>query len=465
MSTIGGVGFQASAFANKPVLEADLDAGGFNIKNVNLLGAQTLTGNLNAPTLNATTVVATTLTGTLSTASQPNVTSVGTQAAALNMGTNNITNAGSVAATSATIGSVTVSGTSISTSTGAGHLNISKNLDMNAHNILNAGSITGTSLDGTLSTQTQQGITKIGTQTANLNMGANDITNVGTLTATSLGGTLSTASQPNVTSLGMQAANLDMGTFNIVNATQFRTVNSAFSATGDISTLSFVPDCNLTLTPNGTGVVKMNKDVNMSGNGITNCASINTQTIPSSSIVGISDSQTLTNKTIDGSQLVDGSVTAAKLASGAGSGSATDFMFRTKGATQVYSSAGVTVAVSFPTANSSNGITYTASGSDFFVTIAKTGKYVVQWAFTWNYTSLQNLISHYITVNNGTNRYGYVQHGSGSSNDHAGGSCAVMNLVAGDVLRFLYSHNIAANIVNNAANVFEWGYLGIVQVQ
>ena len=408
-------------------MSSDINMNGYGVRNLRtptLAGdavtkayADSITSVVDAGDLTGTTLAANVVNSSLTT--------LGVQSEILDMGTNNISNAGTVTATGANIGSVTISGTSISTATGAGHLNISKNLDMNANNIINAGNINGFALPssnfvGTTDTQT--------------------LTNK-TLTSCASINTLAIPSSDFV-------GRTDAQTLTNKTLTSCASINglalpiSAFVGISDSQTLS-------------------NKSLNL-------CASINSLSIPTTNFVGQSDTQTISNKTltsctINGSQLVDGSVTAAKLASG--TGSATDFMFRTKDATQVYSSAGVTVAISFPTANSSNGITYTASGSDFYVTIAKTGKYIVQWAFTWNYSAAQNLISHYITVNNGTNRYGYVQHGSGSSNDHAGGSCAVMNLVAGDVLRFLYSHNIAANIVNNAANVFEWGYLGIVQVQ
>jgi hypothetical protein len=71
----------------------------------------------------------------------------------------------------------------------------------------------------------------------------------------------------------------------------------------------------IAITPNGgASPVEIWAPLSMKTNGITNVGSINTFAIPTSAFVGINDFQTITNKTINASQLVDGSVTLAKLA-------------------------------------------------------------------------------------------------------------------------------------------------------
>jgi hypothetical protein len=167
---------------------------------------------------------------------------------------------------------------------------------------------------------------------------------------------------------------------------------------------------------------------------------------------------------IDGALLTNGSVTADKLASGIGGG-LTNFMFRQKQATQLYQSQGVVVTVSFPTEVSSSGMTYTASGSDFYVTIGATGKYIVQWSLTWDYSSSQSVVATHMTVNGTSNFFGYQSFGSLSSNDFATSSCAVVNLVANDQVRIRFMHNIPKNLTNNPLLAYEWGYLSIVQIQ
>jgi cytoskeletal protein CcmA (bactofilin family) len=85
----------------------------------NITGTLNATGNANVGNLGATTVVATTLTGTLSTASQPNITSVGTLGSltvTANVAGGNITTAGQVVATgNVTGGNIVTSGRVVAT--------------------------------------------------------------------------------------------------------------------------------------------------------------------------------------------------------------------------------------------------------------------------------------------------------------------------------------------------------------
>ena len=88
--------------------------------------------------------------------------------------------------------------------------------------------------------------------------------------------------------------NITIGNLNFNN-------NTISSTTGDII-----------LFPN-SAVVKITGVLNMQTNNIINVGTINTLALPTSTFVGIDDSQVLTNKTINGSQLVNNSVSLAKM--------------------------------------------------------------------------------------------------------------------------------------------------------
>ena len=60
--------------------------------------------------------------------------------------------------------------------------------------------------------------------------------------------------------------------------------------------------------------LKVNNGLNMSSQNITNLGNINGLSLPASNFVGVSDAQTLTNKTINASQLVNKSLTLDKMA-------------------------------------------------------------------------------------------------------------------------------------------------------
>jgi hypothetical protein len=256
------------------------------------------------------------------------------------------------------------------------------------------------------------------------------------------------------------------------------TALSTWSGSSNITTIgaltslnvgSITSPGNLTITPNfGAGNVQIWSPLDMKTNSISNVGTLNALTLPSSNFVGISDTQTLINKTIDGSQIVNSSISAAKLASGVIPSFPASYMFRRKEATQNISTlSGIYVVVSFPTAVSSNNITYTSTGSDFYATVAEAGLYVVQWALTWNYAASQTRVDTYVQYSSATafTRHGYMSHGSGSSSDFAISSCAVLNLVANDAVRVWFMHNHTGNLVNVPTNIFEWGFLNIVRIQ
>lgn len=82
---------------------------------------------------------------------------------------------------------------------------------------------------------------------------------------------------------------------------------SSWLGSTSITTLGNIP--NLV-----AGSVKINTGLNMSSTNITSLNNINGFSLPASNFVGISDAQTLTNKTINASQLVAKSVTLDKMA-------------------------------------------------------------------------------------------------------------------------------------------------------
>lgn len=173
---------------------------------------------LNAGTITGlTSINATTITGTLQTASQPNITTIGT------LGSLTVTNevsAGSITATTITGTLQTTSQPNITTIGTLGSLTVT--------NGVSAGSLNATTLTGALQTAYQPNITTIGT------LGSLIVTNgvsAGSISATTITGTLQTASQPNITTIGVLT--------NLTVSNTLTTANvSATNLSGSIQTAS-----------------------------------------------------------------------------------------------------------------------------------------------------------------------------------------------------------------------------------
>jgi hypothetical protein len=144
---------------------------------------------------------ATNVTGTLQTASQPNITSVGTLTGLTSSGAVSITN--NTASTNSTTGALTVTG-------GAG---IGGNVNI-------AGNLSATNVTGTLQTASQPNITSVGTLTGLTSSGAISITN-------NTASTNSTTGALTVTGGAGIGGNVNIGTNLTVN-------NDIISTTGDI---------------------------------------------------------------------------------------------------------------------------------------------------------------------------------------------------------------------------------------
>lgn len=194
--------------------------------NLNTAGALSVTGNANVGNIGAAAGVFTTVAGSLVTASQPNITSVGTLTSLAVTG--NITS-GNVYANSGTIGAANLTGTlttnaqpnitSVGTltslgvsgavtastlvsnvATGTAPLTVTSTTQVANLNVATAGTA------GTVTTAAQPNITSVGTLsslavTGNITSG-NVYANSGTIGASLLTGTLTTAAQPNITSVG-----------------------------------------------------------------------------------------------------------------------------------------------------------------------------------------------------------------------------------------------------------------------
>jgi len=205
---------------------------------------------------NLNNLTATNLTGTLQTASQPNITSVGTLDE-LTV-TNGITTS-SIDATSVLVGGtdITASLNSVAAVSGVteGTVSASKALivDSNKHltgmgNLTSTGTISASTLTGQLSTAAQPNITSVGTLTS-LALSGN-ISGAGTVSATNLTGTLTTASQPNVTSVGTlngltASGNVDISSHN--GTTSGLKLNGTL-VTAQASDLNKLPDITATAT-------------------------------------------------------------------------------------------------------------------------------------------------------------------------------------------------------------------------
>ena len=152
---------------------------------------------------------------------------------------------------------------------------------------ITGGNLSGTNLTGTVTTVSQTNITSVGT------LGSLSVTGnvtAGNVSGTNLTGTITTATQTNITSVGtldslsvtgnVQGGNLR--TAGLISATGAITVGGDISLTGNIvdtaaMTISTSSNGNITLSPNGTGVIVVNKDIqNGQGNGIGNIGSATT---------------------------------------------------------------------------------------------------------------------------------------------------------------------------------------------
>jgi len=189
-------------------------------------GLMNVAGNIHAANISAVSdISATTLTGSLKTASQPNITSLGTLTG-LNV-TGHATISGNV--TAANLRGNVIGGTITGSFSApgnptevvynkAGTLGTSSNLKFDGETLTvigntvsgnvyaNSGTIGASSLVGTITTATQTNITRVGTLvnasvTGNVVAG-NVYANSGTIGASLLTGTLTTAAQPNITSVG-----------------------------------------------------------------------------------------------------------------------------------------------------------------------------------------------------------------------------------------------------------------------
>ena len=223
----------------------------FATTGVYVTGIVSATGNITGGNLSGTN-----LTGTLATAAQTNITSVGT------------------------LGALTVTANTTSGNLLTGGL-------ISATGNVTGGNVSGTNLTGTVTTASQPNITSVGT------LGSLSVTGnvtAGNVSGTNLTGTLATTAQTNITSVGtldslsvtgnVQGGNLR--TAGLISATGAITVGGDISLTGNIvdtaaMTISTSGNGNITLSPNGTGVIVVNKDIqNGQGNGIGNIGSATT---------------------------------------------------------------------------------------------------------------------------------------------------------------------------------------------
>ena len=249
----------------------------------------TVSANLNANNLNATTHVtagnvyansgtvgASLLTGTLTTASQPNVTSLGT------------------------LSSLSVTGN-------AGANNFNATTHVTAGNVwANSGTVGASLLTGTLTTASQPNITSVGTLSSLAVTGnvtaANIYANSGTIGASLLTGTLTTASQPNVTSLGTLSS---LGVSGNITATNITANTGVF--TGNGSGLSAIAGANVTGTvANATHASTANTVVDAAQPNITSVG-----TLTSLAVTGNATANNFTGANLVSANFVTGTLTTA----------------------------------------------------------------------------------------------------------------------------------------------------------
>ncbi len=255
------------------VVDSNKDISGF--RNISVTG--TISG--------ITTLTATSLAGTLTTASQPNITSVGTLS-------------------SVSIGTINSSGVLTLSPTGASvTLATNKNLVLSGTgSITGASSISATNLTGTLQTVDQPNITSLGTLTS-LTL-AGTISGVTTLTATSLAGTLTTAAQTAITSVGTLSSLSVSGTLTLGGTAI--TSTAAKLNFNDITTLG-------SIEASKAAIVDSNKDIsgfrNITATGTITAATL-AGTLSTAAQTAITSVGNLTGLTTAGLTLGSTAITA-----------------------------------------------------------------------------------------------------------------------------------------------------------
>ena len=182
-----------------------------------LLGSGTSLKFTSGTIIGLTSIVSTNITGTIQTASQPNITSIGT------LGSLSVTNgisSGSLSATNITGTIQTASQTNITQIGTLGSLSVT--------NGISAGSVSASTLTGTIQTASQLNITSVGT------LGSLAVTNgisAGSVSASTFTGTIQTANQPNITSIGALTNLTISSTLSVLNV-------NATNLSGQIQTAS-----------------------------------------------------------------------------------------------------------------------------------------------------------------------------------------------------------------------------------
>ncbi len=160
--------------------------------------------------------------GTIQTPSQPNITAIGTLS---NLSVTNGISCSSVAATSLTGILQTSNQLNITT--------VGTLTRLAVVNDITGDSLTATTITGTLQTAAQPNITSIGTLS---NLNVNNTLTVSTVSATTLSGTIQTASQPNITTIGT------LGSLSVTNGIS----SSSLTATDITGTLQTASQPNIT---------------------------------------------------------------------------------------------------------------------------------------------------------------------------------------------------------------------------
>ena len=218
-----------------------------NITSVGTLSSLTVTGNITSGNANlGNLVIANYVTGALTTSAQPNITSIGTLTTLIVTG--NITNGnitgGNLLSANYVAGTLTTASQPNITSVGTlSSLVVTGNITSGNANLGNL--IIANYHQGVLTTSAQPNITSVGTL-LNTTMGSGNSLSGGNLvSATYLTGTLTTSAQPNITSIGTLSTLVVTGNITSGNATLGNLVTANFF-TGNGSLLSSITGANIT---------------------------------------------------------------------------------------------------------------------------------------------------------------------------------------------------------------------------